>query len=75
MEKTLFYTAFTLLPFSCWRTRPRPARSPVGRPPRGSASGRGVASGRLTTAEARVLKKEQRHIRNLKKRFLADGIL
>ncbi len=35
----------------------------------------GIYSGELTRGEARVLRKEQRNIRRLKKRFLRDGRL
>lgn len=35
----------------------------------------GIHQGSLTAAEARALKREQRKIRKLKKRFLADGVL
>jgi len=35
----------------------------------------GIHKGSLTTVEAQVLKREQRKIRRIKKRFLADGFL
>jgi hypothetical protein len=35
----------------------------------------GISKGSLTKAEARVLQKEQRKIRKVKQRFLADGVL
>ena len=35
----------------------------------------GQATGQLTHAEARALKKEQRHIRRVKKRAKADGVV
>lgn len=35
----------------------------------------GISEGSLTKAEARALQKEQRKIRKVKQRFLADGVL
>ena len=75
MKKTLFYTAFTLLALSLFTVTALAGQVARRQAAQEDRIQQGICSGSLTATEARVLKKEQCHIRMVKKRFLADGVL
>jgi hypothetical protein len=75
MKKTLFYTAFTLLALSLLVDTALAGQVARRQATQQERIQQGISSGSLTAAEARLLNTEQRHIRLVKKRFLADGVL
>jgi hypothetical protein len=75
MKKTLSYTAVTLLALVLLSDTALAGEVARRQTAQQERIQQGICSGSLTPAEARVLKKEQRHIRKVKKRFLADNVL
>ena len=75
MNKTISRAILVLLAFGL--SMPAFARAPLYDHERSQMRRiqQGIYSGELTRGEARVLRKEQRNIRRLKKRFLRDGRL
>jgi CRISPR/Cas system-associated endoribonuclease Cas2 len=73
MKKHLTKTIFILLALGL--AMPAFARAPLQSVERNQMHRiqKGIHSGALTRGEARVLRQEQRNIRNLKRRFLRDG--
>jgi hypothetical protein len=75
MKKTLFYTVFTLLALSLLADAALAGQVARRQATQQERIQQGISSGSLTAVEAPALNMEQRHIRMVKKRFLAEGVL